>query len=365
MPAAAVTPQEGWFVRTRISYLNKEYFVIDNKLSSAPWLVDLSSVILASSYQSPFLSAPSFTTSGESFAIRYPYLCNLFKAYYGSSFYPWFVDSDWMIRIYVNGVNSSIPEVIGYNLVAFDTSTYPRLTYNFSLGDSSGSFSPSAGNLLGVAADFSNKNGNFSPFVWNALNNYPIFSGATFIRPLGQYRPFSIPYYFGQGSFQEDVGAVAPIDIRNLCIAVVPVFSQTNLPAVPTGTEPPRLLGSVNAQLSIEFLCPVDKAPAGIAVGDRWPLVPPIEVSGTFEDAYKDWIDSALQNTPYGDASTVGPAIQGYNQQLEESDNWGTLATEGWQGIAPIFDSFDFVFTILAIVGVTFILLLLIKKGMA
>lgn len=334
-------------------------------MSSDPWYIDLTSTILASSYQSPFLSTPSFTTQGESFVIRYPYLCNLFKAYYGSSYYPWYVDSDWMLRIRVNGVNSTIPEIHGYSLVAFDTSTYPRLFYDFSRGDSSGFFSASSGNLLGVSADYPRREGDFAPFNWSSVFTYPLEANQTYYRPLGQLRPFSIPYYYGYGAGQSDVGAVAPIDIRNLCIAIVPAFDPDNLPAVPTGTEPPRLLGDVNAQIAIEYLCPVDKAPAGVQVGDRWPLVPAIEVEGTFEDAYKEWIDSALQNTPYADSSNIGKDLQDYNKQLEDSDNWGTLATEGWNSIAPIFDSFNFVFTVLAIVGVTFILLLLIKKGMA
>ena len=362
MPAAAATPQEGWFVRDKITYGGKEYFVIDNKLSADPWYVELRTMIYYS--PNPYIVTPYDRTpvDASQHILDWSFAASIQDSYDGFSDVGWFVDDDWRVQLTVSGL--SVQYLNGaagsgqVYLLAYDKSVYPLVSYDFtaeSPHNYSGTISYQSPVVFGPSVGSSVRNNIFSPLgVLLSDNSVKSFSLDSF----STYFPFFQD--FSGTSWTPGTYSLNSVSINNLRFFVSCAFNHSSVNAN-AGAQYP--IANCYARVAFTYLCPVDKAPAGTQVGDSWPKQRPIEVQ--MEDAYSAWMDSALQNTPYGDASNVGTGIQGYNQQLEESDNWGTLATEGWQGIAPIFDSFDFVFTILAIVGVTFILLLLIKKGMA
>lgn len=353
MPAAAVRPQEGWYVRgtmtSDVSGVEREYFIIDNKMSADPWYVDMRTNLIRT--ETPILSTTTNRDGVSSDTYNWDWVAYLSDYYQGYSSSDWVVDQDWLCLLEWDGVGYS--HATGFFVYLFDRSYLPSLTYQSENGNLL-STSPSA--LLGYSyngswqfgvaqAPFSGSSGSA---VFEIGPSVGLSSGRV-VRTI--VTPFDLSLYSPQY-----YNSANGCSINNLCVVVVP-YSTENFDELGNPNS------YVQVRLAVSWAIPVDKAPAGTQVGDSWPKQRPIEVQ--MEDAYSAWMDSALQNTPYGDASNVGTGIQGYNQQLEESDNWGTLATEGWQGIAPIFDSFDFVFIILAIVGVTFILLLLIKKGMA
>lgn len=350
MPAAAVRPQEGWYVRgtmtSDVSGVEREYFIIDNKMSADPWYVNMK----GSGYRinltdSPIFSLPFYDDETARY-YRADLVGHLQSYYQGFSDSEWVVDEDWLLLLDVDGITmNAITKYV--RLYVFDKSKQP-VFYLSPDEDAKLGVIQSTDAIVGVTSTSG-----------SALygNGYRLTDGQHVLKLSSTV--FDVYQMIFAGSVTSLVySSVDGTSINDLCVCILPEVTAPDVTATFGAYA-----GSCTARVAVSWAIPVDKAPAGTQVGDSWPKQRPIEVQ--MEDAYSAWMDSALQNTPYGDASNVGTGIQGYNQQLEESDNWGTLATEGWQGIAPIFDSFDFVFTILAIVGVTFILLLLIKKGMA
>lgn len=349
-PVAAVRPQEGWYVRDTMTYtvsgVEREYFIIDNKMSSQPWYIQFYSFLDV--LQDPVFMTPDWARKG--FDINWNVLGIANTWYRGFSDVDWCVDDDWLLLVDYQRASSSPT----FNIWVFDKSKIPLLTFNESydsysitgpqdvLLGRSFTAAETAESCFGFTQDISSVSGASGSLVYRLGG----FGQTSTVTSNLVYNPF----------FSGVTDAVFSVDgtsINDLC--VVP-FAQGFTPEV--GKQ-----GYLNVQLAISWAVPVDKCPAGTQVGDSWPKVKPLEVQ--MDDAYKAWMDSALQNTDYADSSNVGKDLKDYNDQLEASDNWGELATAGWAFVQPIFDSFDFVFVILGIAAVSFVLLLLIKKGMS
>ena len=65
-PVAAVRPQEGWYVRDTMTYtvsgVEREYFIIDNKMSADKWYTQLASYIYV--LPDPLLMTPDWLQPG-------------------------------------------------------------------------------------------------------------------------------------------------------------------------------------------------------------------------------------------------------------------------------------------------------------
>lgn len=354
MQVVAVRPQEGWYVRDIIQHtvggVTRDYFVIDNKMSADPWYINFYTFQYV--LPDPLFMSPNWNEKGMDVNWNVLGLSN--TVYRGFSDVDWSVDDDWLCLIEWDGVSFTSSAFDFFNVLIFDKSKTPLLIFDNGL-DSYGIHGP-VDAVLGRSwtekiggSPFSQPSTPFSGSSGSAV----IRLGGTYQSDAGGLNMLLNPFFSTSTNATYSFYSVDGTSINDLC--VIP-FAR--------GFQP--VVGShdfLNIRLAICWAIPVDKAPSGTQVGDSWPKQRPLEVQ--MDDAYSAWMDAALQNTPYGDASNVGSGIQDYNKQLEESDNWGSLATEGWNSISVIFDSFDFIFTVLAIVGVSFILLLLIKKGMA
>lgn len=353
-PALAVRPQEGWFVRdtmtSRVSGVSREYFIIDNKMTSDNWYIEMQTAV------HPYnVTADGIFTVGT---VTYDAFAALGEYYWGFSDTDWRVDSDWLALINIDGVSYS-GSASGYMVYVFDRSKLP--IFNAQV-DSKSFVSPifsTADILIGRKYNHTNFG-----FVFGDVNNTRRYTqdSLSLVFQLGPEFTSSGSFYdhahmlnsvFAFGSSQANMLTVNGTSINDLCVCVMPACNSSTS-------------GSVLARVSVAWAIPVDKAPSGTKVGDRWPVLQPIpvEIQGAMDD-YKAWKDNALAQTPVADAAEVTSQIEGYNQQLDAADNWGELETDAWNEVVPILDSFDFVFTILGIAAVVFVLLLFIKKGMA
>lgn len=354
----AVRPQQGWYVRgtmkSSASGTSREYFIIDTKMTADPWYVEMQSTVF--NFDVPYFSYDAATgQSVHLYSQFYPY-----TYWQGYSQIDWVVDSDWLILLEWDGIEADNTTLFSVN---FWDASNSLMFVSTDIDDSKvGYISDIFGELPFLTGPSRSNNstisvGNpgqgyqvsYTPASVTALLDYVIWGSANPFSIYG-YRPSNTPV--GGNWYQGGVS------INDLCFCIFPmnitdksnVFDQA----------------SVYGRVAISFAIPVDKAPAGTQVGDSWPKVQPlpVQIQGSLDD-YKAWKDNALAQTPVADAADVTSQIEGYNQQLDAADEWGTLETNAWNEIVPILDSFDFVFTILGIAAVVFVLLLFIKKGMA
>lgn len=369
-PALAVAPQQGWFISGTTTFFGKDSWVISYGGSSVsnPYYVELRTNIYATPSSKPFLAFPNFAPSAPG-----PYIYNIFAtpvtSFNGYSDYPWFFDRDWGLDIQISGSSTTISSTYSdqFTVVLYDVTKYPTFQHQETSTDFVVDYSIPG--ILGI-----NPNSmwpvpsfaRYNSFSWSASNPaYPYgnqFNHGTPSAPFLALKPIP-PYTNSLSTVGSDI-VFEPINIENLRIMVVPLFKSAFYSAASSYTSS-TYVGQLYARAAFSFICPKDKAPSGLSVGDRWPSVREFEVIGTLEDAYKDWIDAALEQTPVADSADVTSQIEDYNQQLDAADNWGELETDAWNEVVPILDSFDFVFTILGIAAVVFVLLLFIKKGMA
>lgn len=369
-PAFAVAPQQGWFISGTTTFSGKDSWVISYGSSSVsnPYYVELRTNIYGTPISKPFLAFPNFTPSAPG-----PYIYNIFASpitsFNGFSDYPWFFDRDWGLDIQISGISTTISSTYSdqFTVVLYDVTKYPTFQHQETSTDFVVDYSIPG--ILGI-----NPNSmwpvpsftRYNSFSWSAAN--PAFSYQQKFyhsTPNAYYLALKpVPPYTNSLSTVGSDIAFEPINIENLRIMIVPLFKPAFYSATSSYSSS-TYVGQLYARAAFSFICPKDKAPSGLSIGDRWPSVRDFEVTGTLEDAYKDWIDNALAQTPVADPDDVTSQIEGYNQQLDAADNWGELETDAWNEVVPILDSFDFVFTILGIAAVVFVLLLFIKKGMA
>lgn len=351
-------PQEGWYVRgtmtSSASGVSREYFIIDNKMSSQPWYITMNTAQVVLS--DPIFMTPDWSQKGLD--VNWNVLGIADTYYRGYSDVDWCVDDDWLCVLDWE-IDSKYGSSDSMAVVIFDKSKVPLLTYDSSYDaySISGPVDAIIGRSYTSAQEF------FSPF------NYANFSAGDsgyFEVRLGGFVSGSTvapsPFYEGYAMLFNPFFAGTNENINFYSVDGTSINDLCVYPFLRGFTPKVGIQRRLKIRLSVAWAVPVDKCPAGTQVGDSWPKVRPLEVQ--MEDAYSAWMDSALANTPVSDSSQVGQQIKDYNDQLDASDNWGELATAGWAFIQPMFDSFDFIFVILGIAAVSFILLLLIKKGM-
>lgn len=354
LPSQAVSPQEGWFVRARETITangrTQDYFIIDNKMTSDPWYVEMRSNL----YYHPSNIFNPGVVGNNSSSLEYRGIGFLNEFYRGYSNVDWLVDDDWLIGVNVSGVTSSLSSLVtdmGMRLYVFDASRAPLLFMDSS--DSSWGVVGNSGNLLAGLTMTSSKQVMFG-YGWQIVDGY---TGYLSLDPDNSASPaalFDLFNAYGGGTGNWSYNNINGTSINDLCVAVLPNFRADNIAFGGAG--------NVYARIAIHWAIPVSKAPADTQIGDAWPKVQPIDVQ--FQDKYESWKDAALANSPVTDADNVDDMINGYNDQLASSTELGTDAAEAWDGITPMLAVVEPFSPFLLLASGLFILAFFIKKGM-
>lgn len=347
VPAAAVSPQEGWFVRSRESITangrTQDYFIIDNKMTSDPWYVELRTRILLNP-NDPWVSLPAAASN-----INYGALAIFPTWYQGFSDVSWLIDEDWLIGVNVSGVTQTVvpgQSAVSFRLYVFDRNKVPVFQFNSTDSDYGAVF---YGQNC-IVGTYSNSTVNFG-YGWPIVDG---FNGYLSLRPSASGNPPALfDLFLTQFSLGiENTLPIAGTNINDLCVAAIPNFTTTS-----SGYQ-----GEHYARIAITWAIPVSKAPAGTQVGDRWPKVAPIDVQ--FEDKYQAWKDAAIAQTPVSDANNVDELLQDNLDQVEESTQLGSNVATAWNGMAPVLAVIEPFSPFLLVAVGLFVLAFFMKKGM-
>lgn len=348
VPAMAVTPQEGWYISEALLLDDGvEYFVIDNKLSTDQWLVDLQGSHIQTANN---LAGKSPTSSGV-YSVVSPYL-----KYEGYSQTSWRIDQDWVLEVYVASVETNLEHqgnlVNGVadqiDLLLYDVTKVPTINYAPKATSSAYEWDLNYEESL-LAADFAHS-------VNPTLSAADV--GKTYYYPVTSFQ--LVPGWFDRP--QESSGAVDYVawsslrlcDINNLRIAIKPSGYWTS-----TGTG----YATSNARLGFRWLCPVDKAPAGMMIGDPWPKQQPLEV--VMQDAYDAYKQTMMQNGQIKDPTDINTMFGNLGDMkdqglaaLDIGDTESDFFSAALSMFKPLF------LTLLPVVGVGVVLIIFANKGM-
>lgn len=355
-PAYAVTPQEGWFIAGEQTWSGKEYWIIDNKVNDADWNVSVRSV------QTRFTGNLGVSSMGLAF---YDFL-NLTSTYQGFSSSPWYVDQDWVLRIKPISFQTSKDSITTdkdvssdvysnyltdrVRLLVFDISTAPFMSRYYDPG--------TASVVKGRSEWFLDNRENSVffdmryaalPTISNSsLGEYQYYTLDDFHLPLPQFSPNDL--YIGSFNASPKV-----VNINDLRITVVP-----NGGWLSTGG------GAIyaQAQLAITYMCPKDKAPVGMSIGDRWPKQVPLEVE--IENAYEAYYDKLLANGQIKDPSGVDAMFGDLNGQLGSSVNIDNPdVVSGFGEVFGWLSGFPLLTVIFPVIVAAILLPIFVKKGMS
>lgn len=290
VPALAITPQEGWFISGTMERDGINYYIIDNKLNDQKWWVDLSGGYLqmTEGYSSGYMD-----TGGNYHGLAE----DIYGFYYTHENWLGFcpdddfrIDNDWLIEISLNNFEgtryrslSKTTEMTLFSVYAYDRSKLPSITLDYSSFDG-------AYNDTSKAFSISQTLSNCIPYCGTTK-----MQGVTFYSDeIGttRYVPASV---FGMNGLFSGVDTEAP-EISDFGFSAINLDGcNMNDLVFTVGPSDPMDEYSchVDARLAFRFLCPVDKAPGGMAVGDRWPKVWPLEVE--MEEAYQKYYDALLE----------------------------------------------------------------------
>uniref|UniRef100_A0AAU8B6C7 DUF2341 domain-containing protein n=1 Tax=Dulem virus 75 TaxID=3145786 RepID=A0AAU8B6C7_9VIRU len=229
----AVTPQEGWYIAgettSDVSGKSVDYWIIDNKPNLTPWFFDLDGYFLP-------------TTQLNSSSTVYAYLG---ERWFGYSYYPWLIDSDWVFRIWIN--SATVPNgSTSFFIYFFDKSRILQ----YYVSDSGEQFSGTTTDNIFVsknAVGITSSTGDLPYTDWS------YFSADTF-----KWTNYTIP---------SDPLTMSTLDNTNINDLVICAAPQT-------GGEKYH----AKVQMAIQFMCPKDKAPDGMAIGDEWPKLRTMQV---------------------------------------------------------------------------------------
>lgn len=316
----AVVPQQGWYIHSEVTWSGKDYWVIDNNTTSEHgWYFDVTgSTVNTNAGIDPSNANQAMTE------FVHPGLY-----WGGASDYDWYVDSDWVIRVWIDsasaGIDSgtAVPDSSTYDnykdnafrILLWDANSMPGINISSRTSASSaypGSYIWMAGGETMLLMSCANSilptiniGSGFNKFhYFNLTDFYP----TTFI--LSYWQTGALPRYLSVNP--------SNININNLRMTVIPTG----------GWKRPGHAGVVGAQahMSMQFLCPKDKAPAGLAVGDRWPKVRPLEVE--IENAYEAYYNNLLANGQIKNPGDVNKTFGDLNGKLNDATKAPTIDSD-------------------------------------
>lgn len=317
----AVVPQQGWYIHSEVTWSGKDYWVIDNNTTSENgWLWDAST--------SQINMDAANAVGGKLYLQSYDYL--IANQYWGgTSDYDWYIDSDWIIKIYVasgeTGVDAAtnVPSSSQYHdystdklrVIMWDASSVPGL-YREAVAPSYQSTMVTTGWNM------------YSDKLLFIDSRYSVFPTIDLTKDLGKVMYFSpgelypVSYIFGY--FQvTNAGRPLPLNPANININNLRFGVMPNGAWIAKGEA-----GNVyaKARMSVQFMCPKDKAPAGLAVGDRWPKVRPLEVE--IENAYEAYYNNLLANGQIKNPGDVNKTFGDLNGKLNDATKAPTIDSD-------------------------------------
>lgn len=293
----AVTPQEGWYIAGEEFYQGKDYWILDNKKDINPWWINLwgGTEVLN-------LVADSYDGHDDYFDIDRVLFGDFWRGYSDTS---WRIDNDWLICVACDSF--TVNKGNSCQLIAWDRTRVPcsNLSKDFTITTSS-----SSGTVRGETS------GNIT--YTTGISSLALFfngSDCPRLRNDGDW------YYYPVSDFHIDSfsGADSPqmmynidgTDINDLIIGVAA-----------TSYAPQKNEGLLaNARIAIQFMVPKDKCPEGMAVGDYWPKVRPLEVEiknqleGIEQEYYKKMLEYSQLNESY----KIGNMNKGLNNRLDNA----------------------------------------------
>lgn len=348
VPAMAVTPQEGWYIAGVEEWSGKQYYVIDNKPSTASnWLVD---------FYSTHIQTSSSLTGNNNLSTDVYSVLSPFYQYQGFSGDTWRIDQDWVLRVYVSSVSSNYdfagsisnadPESV--QLLLYDVTQVPTMSTQRNTSSTTWSYDIDlAESLVVFDARYS-----VNPSI--SVNDV----GSTLYLKVDDFNMCPGFYSNPQGSS----GAITSVswmslrtaDINNVRVAVKAPGYWTS-----SGTG----YATANARLGLSWMIPVDKAPEGMQVGDAWPALRPLEVE--LQDAWDAYKQTMLQNGQIKDPTDINSMFGNLggmkDQGLASLEIGGTEAdffTAALSMLKPLF------LTLLPVVGAGVVLIIFANKGM-
>lgn len=338
----AATPQEGWFIAGIENVDGIDYYVIDNKMSMDPWFVQCASQTIALDFSAVDLPNDSQATLNGYY--RDVLLSQLY--YRGFSDYSWRIDNDWIVKIWAEDTDARFP----YQVIIYDRTQLPSVAYNHgyvydgSYMDSPFSSEWTLQQTTPACIPFKYDD-NYGALFSVSRNN----TGKWTYWEVGVFQMYSI---FGLPT------RIAGSDINDICVSICYGRGRGNSSWV--GTDASSL---IQKKIALQWLCPVDKAPAGMSVGDYWPKVRPLEVE--IEEAMNAYEEAMLQNGQIRDPSDINSMfgqLGGMQEQglgaLEIGDAEAGFFTAAVSMMQPLF------LTLLPIIGVGVILIIFANKGM-
>lgn len=284
-PAMAATPQEGWFIAGEETLDGIDYWVIDNKLNMDPWLVQCATQRIPVEFDEVELNASGDHTylSGWFDEVLYSQL--FYRGYSDSS---WRVDNDWVVKIWAEDTTSDLP----YQVVIFDRTQVPLVNYRpiFTTGSSSSRPQGQFTNPWSLEQSTSA----CIPFKYN--DDW----GALFASSRGNTGKWT---YWELGYFQMYSVYGLPVrlngsDINDICVSITYGRGKDNSLYSQTVAE-----SLIQKKIALQWLCPKDKAPSGMQIGDYWPKHRPLEV--VMQDAYDAYKQTMLNNGQIKDPSDI------------------------------------------------------------
>lgn len=318
----AVVPQQGWYIHSEVTWSGKDYWVIDNNTTSANgWLFDVSSSQINTTAFDYNLAVPKDVLPAYDYVQANQY-------WGGMSDYDWYIDSDWIIKVYFasgeTGVDAAtaVPNSNCYHdysttklkLLMWDETTMPSLvrdvgSYNEGSRVHNG-FELNSNRLLLHDSRYS---------VLPTIDLTSDLEKVMYFSP-GEIYPIAWQLGYVQITNAQRFLPINPpnISINDLRFCVVPNGAWIN----------PGNSGNVyaKARMSVQFMCPKDKAPAGLSVGDRWPKVRPVEVE--IENAYEAYYNNLLSNGQIKNPGDVNKVFGDLNGKLNDATKVPTIDSD-------------------------------------
>lgn len=315
-------PQQGWYIHSEVTWSGKDYWVVDNNTTSSNgWLFDVSSSQINT-------NAFDYKLVGQNDMLpAYDYV-QANQYWGGLSDYDWYIDSDWIIKVYFasgeTGVDAAtaVPSASWYHdysttqlkLLMWDESTMPSLVRDV------GSYSDGARVHNGFEL-----NSNRLLLHDSRYSVLPTINLTSDLEKVMYFSPGEIYPVAWQLGYVQSTNAqrFLPINPPNISI------NDLRFCVVPNGAWIyPGNSGNVyaKARMSVQFMCPKDKAPAGLAVGDRWPKVRPVEVD--IENAYEAYYNNLLANGQIKNPDDVNKTFGDLNGKLNDATKAPDIDTD-------------------------------------
>lgn len=307
----------------------------------------------------PFETSVKLTKSpvGTSDALNYGEYYMRGSYWHGYSDYDWYIDKDWLLRVAVGSIDytesGSSNQPLEFGVCGFDISRVPSVFVSHDQIDYTGASpitgSPIYSDVYGTTQEYDSRiilYNKFSYHTVQANQQWSYFSP----RNVG-LKTMTINNQAGIDNYIDGTS------INDLYLFVCPGEN-------PSGTR----TSYTEALFAVQFLCPKDKAPDGMMIGDQWPKVRTfkVEIDGEIEDFstpyQKKMVEISGKNeTALGNLNTQ---LKGYGVHTGSGLPDSYTSRSATSALLPIVSQFKPFKTLISVFGVFLVMSVFVKKGM-